>query len=200
MIRSTRADQCEDCGDHAPDFDIIHLTLSEREQRKVCTRCFNTRVAARAGVQFDHPPFESMVLTDIAGTPHQFHFRTRVGGGHVAVEAFKIEDGSPGGYEFQVLGELEEDPLLIFQRLFERMRRALARRHIEQSELGPQIAKSGEEWVVRGRIEWDPDEDGRVPRLVVDGRSYPWDEVGRMLMTFEGFQVKLEVYDRSEEC
>ena len=199
MTRSPRTDRCEDCGGQVADLDIIHLTLSDREQRKVCTRCYNTRMAAWAGVNFDHPSFESMVLTDIAGTPHQFHFRTRHGGGHVAVEAFEIQDGSPSGYEFQVLGELEEEPLLIFQRLFERMRRALARGHIEQTEFGPQIAKSGEEWVVRGRIEWDPAEDGRVPRLVVDGRTYPWDEVGRMLMSFEGFQVKLEVFDRSEE-
>ena len=199
MTGSTRTDRCEDCRSHVPDFDIIHLTLSDREQRRVCTRCCNTRIAARIGVAFDHPEFESMMLTDIAGTSHQFHFRTRLRGGHVAIEAFEIQNGSPGGYQFQVLGEPEEDLLLIFQRLFERMRRALARCHIEQTELGPGIAKSGEEWVVRGRIEWDPEEDGRVPRLVVDGTSYPWDEVGRMLMTFEGFQVKLEVYDRSEE-
>ena len=29
--------------------------------------------------------------------------------------------------------------------------------------------------------------------------QYRWDDVGRMLMAFEGFQVKLEIYDKSEE-
>jgi hypothetical protein len=79
------------------------------------------------------------------------------------------------------------------------MHRALGRTHIEETVRGPQIAKSAEGWVVRGQIEWDDEEDGRVPRLVVDGKSYSWDEVDRMLMTFEGFRVKMEVYDRSEE-
>jgi len=97
MTGSMRTDRCEDCGGDVPGFDIIHLMLSEREQRKVCTRCCNTRIAARAGVQFDHPSFESMVLTDSAGTPHPFHFRTRHGGAPVAVEAFEIQAGSPGG-------------------------------------------------------------------------------------------------------
>jgi hypothetical protein len=53
--------------------------------------------------------------------------------------------------------------------------------------------------VVRGRIEWDQDEDGRVPLLVIDGRGITWDQFGRMLMTFEGWQFKLEILDNSEE-
>jgi hypothetical protein len=38
-----------------------------------------------------------------------------------------------------------------------------------------------------------------VPLLVIDGREITWEEFGRMLMTFEGFQFKLEICDRSEE-
>jgi len=98
-----------------------------------------------------------------------------------------------------VLGAPNEDVLEIFRRLFERMRRALARRHIEDSDRGPQIADSPEGWMVRGQIEWDDESQGRVPRVVVDGKGYSWDEIGSMLMSFEGFQVKLEVFDRSEE-
>ena len=53
--------------------------------------------------------------------------------------------------------------------------------------------------VVRARIEWDEAEDGRVPLIVVDGKEIAWDEFGRMLMTFEGWQFKLEIRDKSEE-
>jgi hypothetical protein len=41
--------------------------------------------------------------------------------------------------------------------------------------------------------------DGRVPLLVIDGREITWEEFGRMLMTFEGWQFKLEIRDMSEE-
>jgi len=199
MSVGVRTERCEDCGHQVPAYDTIHLTLSAKQSRRICTRCFNTLIAERVGVEFEHPNFAPIVLEDAAGTLHEFHFRTRHGGDHVAVEAFEIEDHRPGGYEFQVLGGPRDDPISIFQQLFERMRRALGRKHIEENEHGPQIAKSAEGWVVRGQIEWDEEEDGRVPRLVINGKGYSWDEVGRMLTSFEGFRLKMEVYDRSEE-
>jgi len=53
--------------------------------------------------------------------------------------------------------------------------------------------------VVRGMIQWDDARDGRVPLLIVDGREITWEEFGRMLMSFEGWQFKLEIRDQSEE-
>jgi len=38
-----------------------------------------------------------------------------------------------------------------------------------------------------------------VPPIVVDGREITWDRFGRMPMTFEGWQFKLEIRDQSEE-
>jgi hypothetical protein len=35
---------------------------------------------------------------------------------------------------------------------------------------------------VRGKIEWDVANDGRVPLLIIDGREITWDELGRMLI------------------
>jgi hypothetical protein len=34
---------------------------------------------------------------------------------------------------------------------------------------------------------------------VIDGREVSWEQFGQMLMTFEGWQFKLELRDRSEE-
>jgi hypothetical protein len=55
------------------------------------------------------------------------------------------------------------------------------------------------DFLVRGRIAWDDEHDGRLPLLVIDGREVSWEAFGRMLMTFEGWQFKLEIRDRSEE-
>jgi hypothetical protein len=52
---------------------------------------------------------------------------------------------------------------------------------------------------VCGRIEWDESEDGRVPLLVIDSQEVSWDEFGRMLMSFEGLQIRVVIRDRSEE-
>ena len=39
----------------------------------------------------------------------------------------------------------------------------------------------------------------RVPCLVIDGRDIAWAELSHMLMTFEGWQFKLEIFDKAEE-
>jgi len=75
------------------------------------------------------------------------------------------------------------------------MRRSLSVKHLVQSEHGLQIADQ----TVRARIESDQTTDERMPLLVIDGRDVSWEEFGRMLMTFEGWQFRLEIGDRSDE-
>ena len=42
-------------------------------------------------------------------------------------------------------------------------------------------------------------EDGRLPMLVIDGKEISWEQFGRMVMGFEGWQFRMEIKDRSEE-
>jgi hypothetical protein len=52
---------------------------------------------------------------------------------------------------------------------------------------------------VRGQITDAPDSFEQMPRLIIDGKSISWEELGRMLDTNPGFRFKLEILDRSEE-
>ena len=72
----------------------------------------------------------------------------------------------------------------------------LAVKHLTADELEPQIA----EQTVRGRIDWDESVEGRTPLLVIDGQEVTWEEFGRMLATFEGWQFRLEIIDRCDEA
>ena len=49
---------------------------------------------------------------------------------------------------------------------------------------------------MRGRITSDPDGEDDLPVIVVDGQPLGWDELGRMLMTYEGLQIRLELIHR----
>jgi len=168
-----------------------------RGYRQLCSRCFNAELAKLGGLnKFEHVQFEPVTLTDTRGETHEFHFRTHLFGTGVCLEAFELRDGYPAGYRFQVIGDPEDELLTLLGRLIEKMRRALSLKHVEDGELGLQIA---EHQIVRGLIEWDEAYDGRVPLLVIDGREITWEEFGRMLMTFEGWQFKLEIRDMSEE-
>ena len=113
----------------------------------------------------------------------------------VAIDAFELRDGTPAGYQFQIIGVPKDDLLALLGRLIEKIRRALSTKHLIDGELGLHIA----EQVVRGMIEWDDAHDGRVPLLIIDGREITWEDFGRMLMSFEGWQFKLNIADKSEE-
>jgi hypothetical protein len=193
--RPAQGTACSSCGKVTPNYDIINYGSIEEGYRRLCGMCFNAEAAKLDGLDFEHLNFEPVRLIDRSGHAHEFHFRTRLFGPGVALDAFELRDGGPAGYRFQIMGDPNEDLLALLGRLIDRMRRALSVRHVEDGEFGLQIADK----VVRARIEWDEAEDGRVPLIVVDGREITWDQFGRMLMTFEGWQFKLEIRDKSEE-
>jgi hypothetical protein len=140
--------------------------------------------------------FDPVELADCAGEAHMFHFQTRLLGPGVALDAFELRDGHPAGYRFQVIGEPGDDLLALLGRLIDKIHRALSLRHIVDGEFGQQIA---DHRVVRGMIEWDEARGSHVPLVIVDSREITWDELGRMLMSYEGWQFKLEIQDKSEE-
>ena len=187
---------CEACGTAVPGYDVVHYGSIEQGYRELCSSCFNAEVASALGVErFENVRLQPIVMTDCAGEKHEFHFRLRLLGSMAALDAFELTDGAPGGYQFQMLGEPDDEPLSLLGRLIERMRRSLSVKHLVRGEHGTQIADD----TVCGRIEWDQFEDGRVPLLIIDGQEVSWNEFGRMLMTFEGWQFRLAIRDRSDE-
>ncbi len=113
-----------------------------------------------------------------------------------ALEMDEHENGGTAGYELAVGGPADADPIELFARLSAKLQRDLSRRHLEETDGGPMI---GREHVVRGRIEWDDDSGGRIPLLVIDGRPVSWEQLGRMVMSYEGWRFKLEMRDPVED-
>jgi len=188
--------RCSACGQISPSYDIVNYGSVERGYRQLCSQCFNQEVAKLGGLDdFEHPNFTPVGLADCNGDVHEFHFRTHLFGTGVALAAFELRDGYPGGYQFQIIGDPEDDLLALLGRLIARIRRALATKHLTNGKLGLQISDR----VVRGLIQWDDAHDGRVPIVVIDGREVTWEDFGRMLMCFEGWQFQLNIRDKSEE-
>lgn len=180
-----------------PAYDVVTRLDSEKGNRPLCSQCLNAEMAQEEGLdKFEHVQFDPVELTDSEGATHLFYFRTHLFGPGVSLNAFELRDGREAGYRFQVIGNPDDDLLVLLGRLIEKMRRALSLKHVENGEYGLEIA---DHQVVRGTIDWDDAEDGRVPLLIVDGREITWDQFGHMLMTYEGSQFKLEIRDKSEE-
>jgi len=188
--------RCDGCRQTTPGYDIVNYRSMEGGYRRLCSQCFNLEVATAAGLDgFEHAKFEPVGLTDCAGEVHEFHFRTHLFGPGVALDAFELRDGYPAGYQVQIIGEPNDDLLALLGQLIGKIRRALSTKHLVDDEFGLRIA---DHRVVRGMVESDLDRDGRVPLLTIDGREITW-EFGRMLMSFEGWQFKLNLADKSEE-
>lgn len=185
------SDRCGACGATLEPSEAIHVA----GEGPRCYRCFNREIAERMGLDDDAPQFQPVVLDDADGAPHTFLIRSiLVPTGHELEAVEKTDDDRPG-YRFAVLGDFEADPCELFQRLFARMRDAVARRHIRRSEFGWQLTSDHR---LVGRIEWDPESDARLPLVVIDGKAFSWKEVGRMLMTFEGFTLEARIKDTIE--
>ena len=178
-------------------YQSVHYGSLETGYRDLCNRCFNQEVARLGGLKFEHVQVESIEMVDAAGEPHRLHFSVRLNGEHAALEAFELKDGAPGGYRFEVLGDPEGDLFALMAQLVERMRRSLSRQHLARDEGSDRFQIA--EFLVRGRIDWDENEDGHLPLLVIDGREVTWEQFGRMLMSYEGWQFKLEIKDPSDE-
>ena len=54
--------------------------------------------------------------------------------------------------------------------------------------------------LVRGTIDSDESAWERTPRLQIDGRPVSWEAFGQMLLSFEGWQFKLEIIDPSDDA
>jgi hypothetical protein len=193
-IQQTR---CDNCGRNIASYDVVSYGSVEHGYRELCGRCFNSGVAESDGLAgFEHIDFEPVEIADCTGELHVFHFRTRLFGPGVALDAFELRDGYPAGYQFQLIGDPDDDLMELFGRLIEKIRRGLSIQHLGNDSPDLQIA---DHRVVRGRIDCDLAGDRRVPLLVIDGREITWQEFGRMLMTYEGWQFKLAIADKSEE-
>lgn len=184
--------RCDSCARAVPSFDIVGTGGVERPE-DLCTRCFNATISERLGLQFTHPVFAPVQLQGPRRRRFTFHFRTLFVPSGLLIDAFELEDGVPGGYQFSILGDFDVDPIKKHRRLLARIRRSLRLCHLEVDEYGVRHLEP----VVRGRISSEP--SVHEPAVVIDGVTFSWEEFGRMLLTYEGFQFKLDMVDRVEE-
>lgn len=189
-------DRCEQCAQPTAAYDAIHHGSVEGGYRLLCTRCFNADVAKRNGMtDFENVRLEPIQMMDCAGDAHQFHFQMRLLGTRLVLDAFEIQDGFRAGYEFRIIGNPGDDVLALLGRLVEKMKRALAVRDLAINGSQFQIRDQ----TVRGLISSDPAGPGDIPVVVVDGREIGWDDFGRMLAAFEGWQFRLEIRDLADD-
>lgn len=161
----------------------------------LCLSCYNGMMATQLGVAITSYP-EGVAMKDGQGTLHHFRLRKRLDPIGIIMEAGEEREG---GYQFREYGELHEDQGELLLRLLNKMESEMSELYIENGEFpNGQIYHFMPNDRLAGRVEPNP-ADRDTPLLAVNGKHYTWEEIGRMLMHYEGFQVKLEIVDLSED-
>ncbi len=200
MNSDIKKEKCEFCGELVPSYSTIYVAV-DKKYHCSCFKCYNSRMAEYSDTDFEHVELDPIILKDFEDVDHKFHFTVRHLGDRIGIEAFELKEGRRGGYEFSYIGDIDEEIFNLFAKLVERMLSGLHQKHIEWSDITNswQITKDD---VVRAKIDSDLENDdyyGHPPLIVIDGKEIKWEDFGRMLMTYEGFNFKLEIFDRSDE-
>jgi hypothetical protein len=190
--------KCEGCGENVPSYEITHYGSMESSYKQLCSRCLNAEVVKLSGFDdFDSTRLHPIGITDCMGESHEFHFVSRLLGNMATLEAFEVQDGGRTGYQFELIGDPDANMFSLFGVMVERIRKALSVKHIKDTENGHGLQIVDQ--TVCGRIDYDPSSNSQMPCMIVDGREISWEDFGRMLSSFEGWQFKLDIFDRSDE-
>lgn len=159
---------------------------------QLCPSCHDEWEARRLGIEYDSTPLEPVTVTGPDGRTHVFEIDSRIDPvARCLMATERFDDGSEG-YRFEVVGAHDADAYGLMAELHKRIRAGIERLWLDTTEEGIEVLRKGDRF--HGRLVWSPDDDG-LPRVVIDGRPYTWEEVGEMLACYEGFEIDVRLED-----
>jgi hypothetical protein len=73
MDKKIKKEPYEICGSHVPGYNTVYLS-SEEKRTLVCLKCYNQKISDSTGFDYEHVEFEPIMIKDIDGVDHKFHF------------------------------------------------------------------------------------------------------------------------------
>jgi hypothetical protein len=160
----------------------------------LCFSCYNKMMEAELGVKLE-TKMETFSLKDGAGNERHFSVNERLDPIGIFMEAVENKDN---GYQFAVHGELDGDQKELYKRLVEKVQKGIQRFHIEEGRFpnGQKYQTIAHNEVI-GRLDYDPYNES-TPLVIIDGKPYTWEQLGEMVMSFEGFQIRVKMVDMTD--
>ena len=195
MKKNLNDDNCQHCNKKMLSMQGVRTEI-EGNQVLLCGPCWNKFVSEFMGANFETIELKPITLRDCRGKAHVFHILTHIVPSGLAIKAREMIDQGQMGYEFSVVGPHGCNQSDLILDLYEKIKRGLSKKYLKKNRVPIEIQDDR----VVGRIEWDEDYGGEIPKLVIDGRVVTWAQLGKMLMSFEGWQFKLEMIDPAGEA
>ena len=195
------ATTCQRCGAALLSYETtIHLTgLVPDKTEILCSGCFNKQAAMLMGLKIEELDPQLIEIRGRGRKKHVFFISRMIHPTGIALKAIEIQDGEQKGYQIGVNGDLDCNQAELYEKLIKKVKKQVSRKYLEVRKIGWEKKPCIKDFEVAGRIEWDENYDGRIPLVVIDGKEYTWMELGEMLMSFEGWNFKLKIFDFSED-
>jgi hypothetical protein len=193
-------ERCDECTHTKMAFGFVSLGSEEGgPSRNLCPRCYNREYMKRAGLpELEPAEFDPVIRFDSVGKEHTFYLAVMMTTG-LGIRATEWINGGPGGYQFFVLVHPQTPIREAYDKLIQKIETGMAQCYLRASDFPGEGAAQNRLYIdgtaVNGRIS--ESDDG--PTVVVDGREYSWEEFGRFLSPFTGFNFRLECFDASAE-
>lgn len=177
---------CRACGVHPVRVVLDDIPL--------CDRCSDRRLSEATGwPELPDPPAPA-VFTGPDGRTHPMEFRLWRAPTGIVAEAQENSTPPMEGYHVDVMGGHDADVDRLLRTLHDRVDAQISQLFLRPADHGPGWTLAGDE--VAGRLVQLA---GDAPyAVVVDGRTLSWDELGRALGAFEGWQFRLSIDDTGE--
>ncbi|MET7622369.1 hypothetical protein [Streptomyces sp. NPDC005408] len=175
---------CRECGRRPADQWL-------NDEGPLCDPCLNERIAAVTGMP--RLPLAPPPVEVVGGDGRRHGLRYRLWRAPTGISVRLVEDRGEAddGFEFAVLGDHDADVDQLAAQV-----RAEAEAEINRCYLEPTPQGAGWQLVgdnAAGRLVADM--DGGPVRVVVDGRTLSWEELGEALSPFEGWRFRLTIDD-----
>jgi hypothetical protein len=178
------------------------VTLSESDGRHyetICGDCYNVDMADALGIE-NFKDFEpNLIQKDSDGIEHRFEIRKMIHETGVSWEAIEFLDDDEIGYSFEVHQDFNEASNQAVRQLNEKVKVGLCKKFIKKSLFSGQECLSFNGDTVEGKIQWDDNYDGRIPKFKIDGVDYTAEQVGHMLMAYEGWNFELIMKEATDD-
>jgi hypothetical protein len=183
--------KCDRCGKSS--WGMVIIRDSSGWERHLCRDCHNEVMADAIGVENYTDFIKTYQVQDITGNLHVFEINKEIFALGIKWIANEIKDGEVEGYQFGVYAALDDDPIECLQKLYRKINKGLSKIYVKQEEVHGHTSYSLPHDKIVGRIEWDDNYNGEIPKIIIDGKTYSWHEVGKMLMSYEGWNLMIKI-------
>ncbi|WP_456153947.1 DUF7713 domain-containing protein [Rossellomorea oryzaecorticis] len=174
----------------------IRLTSAQGD-KEFCETCYNKQMESELDVQLESI-VQSFTVESHDGNKRTFEVHRRLDPLGIFLKA---EESTIHGYRFAVHGELHCNQKELFNLLMDKTIQGVNTSNLKMHRFpnGHQTEGIAADQVI-GRVEYDEKSHGNTPLVIIDGKPYTWVQFGRMVTSFEGFQMKIEWLDMTEDA